>query len=214
MSLQKHAFSVISAYLVTFIANLLIFQFMPVGWLSLGIVTLISVIAMIAAVYSERQLVIANAIEAPGVLAPQQRVFWGVIGIAGVLAAQLVGSWLEMFLFKMPQTNSQIHQQLSSMTTNPWYFLAIGLAIPILEELAFRKVLFGNLVNVTGVFRGALIASLLFALTQPGGHWLSATLVGLVLAYDYRHTGAISTAIIAHVGALWVVWLYYIAHAL
>ncbi|QVI34089.1 CPBP family intramembrane metalloprotease [Lacticaseibacillus chiayiensis] len=200
MSLQKHAFSVISAYLVTFIANLLIFQFMPVGWLSLGIVTLISVIA--------------NAIEAPGVLAPQQRVFWGVIGIAGVLAAQLVGSWLEMFLFKMPQTNSQIHQQLSSMTTNPWYFLAIGLAIPILEELAFRKVLFGNLVNVTGVFGGALIASLLFALTQPGGHWLSATLVGLVLAYDYRHTGAISTAIIAHVGALWVVWLYYIAHAL
>ncbi|TLQ50895.1 CPBP family intramembrane metalloprotease [Lacticaseibacillus casei] len=214
MSLQKHAFSVVGAYLVTFIANLLIFQFMPVGRLSLGIVTLISVIAMIAAVYSERQLVIANAIEAPGVLVPQQRVFWGVIGIAGVLAAQLVGSWLEMFLFKMPQTNSQIHQQLSSMTTNPWYFLAIGLAIPVLEELAFRKVLFGNLVNVTGVFGGALIASLLFAVTQPGGHWLSATLVGLVLAYDYRHTGAISTAIIAHVGALWVVWLYYIAHAL
>lgn len=214
MSLQKHAFSVIGAYLVTFIANLLIFQFMPVGRLSLGIVTLISVIALVTAAYSERQLVIANAIEAPGVLAPQQRVFWGVIGIAGVLAAQLVGSWLEMILFKMPQTNSQIHQQLSSMTTNPWYFLAIGLAIPVLEELAFRKVLFGNLVNVTGVFGGALIASLLFALTQPGGHWLSATLVGLVLAYDYRHTGAISTAIIAHVGALWVIWLYYIAHAL
>ena len=64
MSLQKHAFSVIGAYLVTFIANLLIFQFMPVGRLSLGIVTLISVIAMIAAAYSERQLVIANAIEA------------------------------------------------------------------------------------------------------------------------------------------------------
>ena len=109
---------------------------------------------------------------------------------------------------------SQIHQQLSSMTTNPWYFLTIGLALPILEELAFRKVLFGNLVNVTGIFGGALIASLLFAVTQPGGHWLSATLVGLVLAYDYRHTGAISTPIIAHVGALWMVWLYYIAHAL
>lgn len=119
------------------------------------------------------------------------------MGIAGVLAAQLVGSWLETILFKMPQTSSQIHQQLSSMTTNPWYFLTIGLALPILEELAFRKVLFGNLVNVTGIFGGALIASLLFAVTQPGGHWLSATLVGLVLAYDYRHTGAISTPIIA-----------------
>ena len=92
--------------------------------------------------------------------------------------------------------------------------MTIGLALPILEELAFRKVLFGNLVNVTGIFGGALIASLLFAVTQPGGHWLSATLVGLVLAYDYRHTGAISTPIIAHVGALWMVWLYYIAHAL
>ncbi|OAU78977.1 CPBP family intramembrane glutamic endopeptidase [Lacticaseibacillus rhamnosus] len=214
MSLQKHAFSIIGAYLVAFIANLLIFQVLPVGRLSLGIVTLISMVALIIAILSERNLVIANAIEAPGVLAPQQRVFWGVMGIAGVLAAQLVGSWLETILFKMPQTSSQIHQQLSSMTTNPWYFLTIGLALPILEELAFRKVLFGNLVNVTGIFGGALIASPLFAVTQPGGHWLSATLVGLVLAYDYRHTGAISTPIIAHVGALWMVWLYYIAHAL
>ena len=203
MSLQKHAFSIIGAYLVAFIANLLIFQVLPVGRLSLGIVTLISMVALIIAILSERNLVIANAIEAPGVLAPQQRVFWGVMGIAGVLAAQLVGSWLETILFKMPQTSSQIHQQLSSMTTNP-----------ILEELAFRKVLFGNLVNVTGIFGGALIASLLFAVTQPGGHWLSATLVGLVLAYDYRHTGAISTPIIAHIGALWMVWLYYIAHSL
>ena len=67
------------------------------------------------------------------------------------------------------------------MATNPWYFLVIGLAIPVLEELTYRKVLFGNLVNVTGIFGGALITSLLFALTQPGGHWLSATLVGLVL---------------------------------
>ena len=208
MSLQKHAFSIIGAYLVAFIANLLIFQILPVGRLSLGIVTLISMVALIIAILSERNLVIANAIEAPGVLAPQQRVFWGVMGIAGVLAAQLVGSWLETILFKMPQTSSQIHQQLSSMTTNPWYFLTIGLALPILEELAFRKVLFGNLVNVTGIFGGALIASLLCAVTQPGGHWLSATLVGLVLAYDYRHTGAISTPIIAHVGALWMVWLY------
>lgn len=214
MSLQKHAFSIIGAYLVAFIANLLIFQILPVGRLSLGIVTLISMVALIIAILSERNLVIANAIEAPGVLAPQQRVFWGVMGIAGVLAAQLVGSWLETILFKMPQTSSQIHQQLSSMTTNPWYFLTIGLALPILEELAFRKVLFGNLVNVTGIFGGALIASLLFAVTQPGGHWLSATLVGLVLAYDYRHTGAISTPIIAHIGALWMVWLYYIAHSL
>ena len=214
MSLQKHAFSIIGAYLVAFIANLLIFQVLPVGRLSLGIVTLISMVALIIAILSERNLVIANAIEAPGVLAPQQRVFWGVMGIAGVLAAQLVGSWLETILFKMPQTSSQIHQQLSSMTTNPWYFLTIGLALPILEELAFRKVLFGNLVNVTGIFGGALIANLLFAVTQPGGHWLSATLVGLVLAYDYRHTGAISTPIIAHIGALWMVWLYYIAHSL
>ena len=214
MSLQKHAFSIIGAYLVAFIANLLIFQVLPVGRLSLGIVTLISMVALIIAILSERNLVIANAIEAPGVLAPQQRVFWGVMGIAGVLAAQLVGSWLETILFKMPQTSSQIHQQLSSMTTNPWYFLTIGLALPILEELAFRKVLFGNLVNVTGIFGGALIASLLFAVTQPRGHWLSATLVGLVLAYDYRHTGAISTPIIAHIGALWMVWLYYIAHSL
>ena len=127
MSLQKHAFSIIGAYLVAFIANLLIFQVLPVGRLSLGIVTLISMVALIIAILSERNLVIANAIEAPGVLA---------------------------------------------------------------------------------------IASLLFAVTQPGGHWLSATLVGLVLAYDYRHTGAISTPIIAHIGALWMVWLYYIAHSL
>ena len=94
MSLQKHAFSIIGAYLVAFIANLLIFQVLPVGRLSLGIVTLISMVALIIAILSERNLVIANAIEAPGVLAPQQRVFWGVMGIAGVLAAQLVGSWL------------------------------------------------------------------------------------------------------------------------
>ncbi len=67
MSLQKHAFSIIGAYLVAFIANLLIFQVLPVGRLSLGIVTLISMVALIIAILSERNLVIANAIEAPGV---------------------------------------------------------------------------------------------------------------------------------------------------
>ena len=100
------------------------------------------------------------------------------------------------------------------MTTNPWYFLTIGLALPILEELAFRKVLFGNLVNVTGIFGGALIASLLFAVTQPGGHWRVVTLVGLVLLTIIATPAPSSTPIIAHVGALWMVWLYYIAHAL
>ena len=94
MSLQKHGLSIIGAYLVALIGNLLIFQILPVGRLSLGLATVISVLAMIAAGFSERQLVIANAIEEPGVAAPQQRVFWGLIGIVGILVAQLVGSWL------------------------------------------------------------------------------------------------------------------------
>ena len=61
----KHGLSIIGAHLVALIGNLLIFQILPVGRLSLGLATVISVLAMIAAGFSERQLVIANAIEEP-----------------------------------------------------------------------------------------------------------------------------------------------------
>lgn len=209
MSLQKHAVQILSTYLAVLVGSLLILHFWP-GEAGLWGTTVLSAAGALLAWWFNRQLRLPTAIETAGLAKAETRVIWGVSGVAIVLIVQLLGSWLESWLFYAPAPT--LTQATSALHSVPLYALALVWALPLLEEYAFRRVIFGNLASVTGVFGAALISGLLFALATDPTHWLTATLVGIVYAYLYKQTGSVQTPLIAHIGVLALTLAYAIWH--
>lgn len=209
MSLSKHAVQILSTYLTVLIGTILILHFWP-NAAGLWGTTALSILGALVAWQFDRRLVIPNAIESPGLASAQTRVIWGISGIAIVLIGQLVGTWLEVFLFHLPAPT--LTQTTSALHSVPAYALAVVWALPLLEEYAFRRVIFGNLAAVTGVFGAALISGLLFALATDPAHWLTGTLIGIVYAYLYKQTGSVQTPLIAHIGVLALTLGYAVWH--
>lgn len=80
--------------------------------------------------------------------------------------------------------------------------LAVGLAAPVVEELIFRGMGYGNLRRVMGIWPAAMISSILFALYH--GNMVQAVygfFVGVVLALVYEHFDGLLPAIWLHMGA-------------
>lgn len=67
-----------------------------------------------------------------------------------------------------------------------------------MEELVFRKVVFGVLLDHIGVVGGAVVSSLLFAFIHFDGHLLLYSSMGFVFCYLYYRTKNIGTPILAH----------------
>ena len=71
---------------------------------------------------------------------------------------------------------------------------------PILEEIVFRKILFGTLYKKFNFFIAAIISSLVFAAIHfDFTHLLVYTAMGLVFAFLYVKTKRIIVPIAAHV---------------
>ncbi|KRN23022.1 CPBP family intramembrane glutamic endopeptidase [Lacticaseibacillus camelliae] len=199
MSLQKHAVQILSTYLAVLLGSLLILHIWP-GEAGLWGTTALAVAGALLAWWFNRRLRLPTAIETTGLASAETRVIWGVSGIAIILVIQLIGTWLESLLFYAPAPT--LAQETTALHSVPLYALALVWALPLLQEYAFRRVIFGNLASVTGVFGAALISGLLFALATDPSHWLTGTLVGIAYAYLYKQTGSVQTPLIAHIGVL------------
>nr|WP_316045901.1 CPBP family intramembrane glutamic endopeptidase [Planococcus glaciei] len=71
---------------------------------------------------------------------------------------------------------------------------------PVLEELVFRRVVFGSLNQTTNFFLATAVSALVFAAVHlEFSHLLIYFSTGLVLAFLYQKTKRIITPIIAHV---------------
>ncbi|WP_368270601.1 lysostaphin resistance A-like protein [Ligilactobacillus salivarius] len=81
----------------------------------------------------------------------------------------------------------------------PYYILVPGITAPVMEELIFRKVLFGNFSRFIPFLPAALVSSLLFSLAHMDGHFLIYASIGLLFCYIYYRTGTIITSILSHI---------------
>jgi membrane protease YdiL (CAAX protease family) len=71
---------------------------------------------------------------------------------------------------------------------------------PILEEIVFRKIIFGSLYRRMNFFLSALISSVIFSLAhQEPEHTLLYSAMGFTFAYLYVKTKRIIVPILAHV---------------
>ncbi|WP_143472811.1 CPBP family intramembrane glutamic endopeptidase, partial [Listeria monocytogenes] len=82
----------------------------------------------------------------------------------------------------------------------PIFLIFISILGPILEELVFRKVVFGGLSNVMNIHVAAVISSLFFGLLHGDiSFLLTYFVIGLILCFLYTKTKRIVVSMGAHI---------------
>lgn len=124
---------------------------------------------------------------------------WGIIGAFCCVLFQLLIVFIEHYCFHSIQASLNTNMLITGIKSLPLMALAVLIAAPIMEEIVFRKIIFGDLCQFTNKWLAALIASVLFALTHADGHLLVYTIIGMIFCYLYQKTGSVYTSMIAHI---------------
>lgn len=128
-----------------------------------------------------------------------ESIFWSIFGIFLALFAQSAAVMIEQQLgiqteSKNTQAILKIIQQL------PLMIMVSSIVGPILEEIIFRKIIFGSLYKRYNFVISALISSVIFGLAhREPEHLLLYSAMGLTFAFLYVKTKRILVPIFAHV---------------
>ena len=124
---------------------------------------------------------------------------WGALGFLLLLVGQSLAVMIEMAIGIDPGSENTM-ALVSVAEVVPLTILAIVLFAPVLEELVFRRVIFGSLNQTTNFWVATAVSALAFGLVHMEmTHLLTYFSTGLVLAFLYQKTKRIITPIIAHV---------------
>ncbi|MDZ5474438.1 CPBP family intramembrane glutamic endopeptidase [Bacillus sp. 31A1R] len=126
-------------------------------------------------------------------------IFWAVGGVFLALFAQGLAANIERLLgIEMGSENTQ--QILSFIEAFPIVALVSSVIGPILEEIVFRKIIFGSLYQRFNFFLSGLISSVIFALAHAElEHLLLYSAMGFTFAFLYVKTNRIIVPIVAHI---------------
>ncbi|WP_018923649.1 CPBP family intramembrane glutamic endopeptidase [Salsuginibacillus kocurii] len=131
---------------------------------------------------------------------PGSTVLWIVLGFFMAVFAQYLAVILETTLFGVDPESENTQQILAFIESFPYFIIAVAIIGPILEELVFRKVIFGALYKRMNFFWAAFISSLIFAVVHLDfEHLLVYMSGGFVFAFLYVKTNRILVPIMAHV---------------
>lgn len=124
---------------------------------------------------------------------------WGILGFFLLLIGQSLAAMIEMAI-GIEAGSENTMALVTVAKTVPLAIVAVVLFGPVLEELVFRRVVFGSLNQTTNFFIATTISALVFGLIHlEFTHLLLYFTTGLVLAFLYQKTKRIITPIIAHV---------------
>lgn len=126
-----------------------------------------------------------------------------LLGLTGILASlllQMVLLQIETRLTNQSAASQNTQNIVQLIQENAVFIIATTVAGPIMEELVFRRAIFGSLNERFGFLLPAIISSLLFALAHQDGHYLLYGGLGVFFCWLYHYTGKIWTSMITHVG--------------
>lgn len=124
---------------------------------------------------------------------------WIIFGIFLAYAAQIAAANFELYVLKINEDSANTAQIMKLVRSAPAFLIIPALIAPILEEIIFRKIIFGSLFRRTGFFIAALISSILFGIIHgEPTHLLIYASMGFVFAYLYMKTKRIIVPIAVH----------------
>lgn len=124
---------------------------------------------------------------------------WGIIGFFLVFFGQTIGAYIELALgIDMGSENTADIMMVTKIA--PVMIIATVIFGPILEELIFRRVIFGSIVQNYNFWIASIISSIVFAaIHMDFTHIIVYTICGMIFAFLYYKTKRLLTSIIAHV---------------
>jgi uncharacterized protein len=139
------------------------------------------------------------AMNARNGLSLEKSFLWAIAGIFLALISQSIAASIESMLgIKMGSENTQ--QIMRIIETFPAVIFVSSVLGPILEEIIFRKIIFGSLHKRFNFFLSALISSVIFALAHfEPEHILLYSAMGFTFAFLYVKTNRIWVPMFAHV---------------
>lgn len=126
---------------------------------------------------------------------------WTALGIVLAWGAQLIAILIETNLLGINEGSENTESIIDITRMNPLFFIIPVFTAPILEELIFRKIIFGTLYKRMNFFLAVLISSFLFGVLHLElQHILIYFAMGVALAYVYVKTKRIIVPILVHMG--------------
>ena len=131
-------------------------------------------------------------------MTPWMIILWGVLGFFMAFAGQMLAGIIEMALGIMPGSeNTALLSDTAKMA--PIVIVSIVIFAPLLEEIVFRRVLFGGIYTKSNFWVAAILSGIIFAVVHGElEHTLIYMAPGLVFAFLYYHTKSIWTPMISH----------------
>ncbi|MGG0670869.1 CPBP family intramembrane glutamic endopeptidase [Sporosarcina koreensis] len=129
---------------------------------------------------------------------PWMTILWGVLGFFMAMAGQMLAGIIEMALGIMPGSeNTTLLSDVAKLS--PIIIFSIVIFAPLLEEIVFRRVLFGSIYTKTNFWVAAILSGVIFAVVHNElEHTLIYMAPGMVFAFLYYHTKRIWAPMIAH----------------
>ncbi|OLP64767.1 hypothetical protein BACPU_23570 [Bacillus pumilus] len=126
-------------------------------------------------------------------------IVWIIGGFFLSLFAQSIAGMIELYAFGIGRESENTQAILSIMDAVPLLVIVVALIGPILEEIIFRKIIFGVIYEKTNFFIGALVSSVIFAAVHRDfEHILLYSAMGFTFAFLYAKTKRIIVPIVAH----------------
>ncbi|MFJ7936729.1 lysostaphin resistance A-like protein [Sporosarcina sp. NPDC096371] len=125
-------------------------------------------------------------------------VLWGFIGFFLVMGGQMLAAMVESVIGITPGSdNTAVLSDIAKVS--PIVIISIVLFAPFLEEVIFRRVLFGGIYTKSNFWVAAVVSALIFAaMHNEFEHILMYMMPGLIFSYLYYKTKRLLTPIIAH----------------
>lgn len=125
-------------------------------------------------------------------------IVWGVLGFFLALGGQMIAGAIERAI-GITEGSASTAQLTEIAAVAPILIICIVLFAPILEEIVFRRVLFGGLYTKTNFWIATIVSALVFAAVHNElEHILTYLMPGLVFSYVYYRSKRIWTPMISH----------------
>ncbi|UTR05696.1 CPBP family intramembrane metalloprotease [Alkalihalobacillus sp. LMS6] len=133
-------------------------------------------------------------------ITPLETVSWSIIGVFLVFGTQIVAGLIQTLIFGIDQGSENTEDLVAIAQEFLPFIIVIAVIGPIIEELVFRKAIFGWLYVRTNFWIAGLISSVIFAVIHfDFQHILIYGAMGFAFAFLYVKTKRIIVPIIAHI---------------
>lgn len=124
---------------------------------------------------------------------------WVIAGTVLATVFQNLAGWIEIELLGIEEGSENTEMIMDISKANPLFVVIPILIAPILEEIIFRRIIFGGLYRRMNFFFAALLSALAFAIIHlEPEHILMYASMGFVLAFVYVKTKRIIAPILVH----------------